>query len=443
MKKVIIAGAGVAGISAAVALAEKGHEVVLAETKKNIGGRVFSFQDNKTSELVDNGQHAIIGAYKYFLGLLARFGTDIYLAPQNNLKVPFYHSDGTADLLDTSLLPGKLGMLAGLFKLSKLSLISKLNLILFAVKVTKGNLESDCSALELLKKYNQGVDAIFYFWEPLIVSAMNMKPSDASAELLIEVLKKGFFADSNSARLMLPGIGLSELMQPALKYLSRYNFTFMPNTSVSEVLYSGDIVTGLKLADGEILTADYYILTVPPNVLKKILPEELRNSDYFSPLSDYRFSTIINIYYWLDRYVDTPELGAMTGTYSQWFFNRRKFVQTEQTIKNTYPGLFNITISSANELEEISSEDLSAICFGELQKALPQLKEAKFLHNRVIRDKHATFLATNELEHSRLNQRTPIPNLFIGGDWTDTGLPATIEGAALSGFTCAELLTKH
>jgi len=436
--KVIVIGAGVSGISAAMHLAKSGHEVQIYEAKNFIGGRVYSFTEKLTGETVDNGQHVLSGAYTEFLKLLDELGTSVYLNAQPSLVVNFADSNGKHYCLDTGKLPGKLGMFAGFLNFDALSFESKLSLFRFILKLRFLSIdhnERNCRSFLLDMKQNKNL--LDVFWKPLILAVLNDKPENVSAKLLIEVLQKAFFAGGNESGLILPAEDLSKLLNPFEKWIGKHGGQINLQSAVQRLIKQGHKVIGVRLKDGGEVYADYVVSTIQPNSLKNIIGND---NDFESDihLPDYDFSTIINIYYWLDKHVNTPDFSALIGTKAQWMFNRRNFIQTDLKIVKEFPGLVNVTISGANDIRDISSENLIAECFNELKQAFPVFKAANILQTKIIRDKRATITISPELEKRRPESETNKSRFLLAGDWTNTGLPATIEGAALSGKLAAE-----
>ena len=180
-----------------------------------------------------------------------------------------------------------------------------------------------------------------------------------------------------------------------------------------------------------------------PHQLYRLVSETQKEED-FGYLKEFSYSSIINIYYWVDKNIKTSDFVALLGVRAQWLFNRRNFVTVPSDIKEQYPGLINVTISSANEFSDISSEELVAETFAEVQRCIPAFADVKILHHKVIKEKFATFSAGPKIEKIRPLHKTSIKRLFIAGDWTNTGLPATIESASNSGkATAQEIIKQH
>lgn len=433
-KKVIIIGCGVAGISAAIELIQAGFDVEIFESKNFPGGRVYSVFDEIANEEHDNGQHLISGAYSHFLKILKVLGTDNLVKKQLNLRVAFSYSNGEKDILDGSPFKGKIGLLAGLLKLKKISLKSKFHITTFFSKLQFNKLEyKDKTVRELLIKNHQTGEAIQRFWEPLALATLNSSIDNAPAELLIEVLKKAFFSDKETSNLIFPNVGLSSLLAPFTQWFSEKGGKIHFGQSVKKLIIKEDKVEGIETKIGDIYYADYFISTVQPNSLLKVISNSETDITKFNYLKNFDFSTIISIYLWLDISLKGIDFSAMIGTKTQWLFNRREILNELSNTNKNFKGHLALTISAGNDLSNEDSKKLAEFCFDEVKSCFPELKEAKILHKKVIKDKFATVRLTQKNLKFRPKPETYLKNFFLAGDWTDTNLPATIEGAALSG----------
>jgi squalene-associated FAD-dependent desaturase len=440
-QKIIIIGAGVAGLTAAVNLAGSGYPVSVLEARPNIGGRMFSVRDNVSGEMIDNGQHLLSAAYSEFLSVLEKLGTSVYLKRTKGLSINFADVQGQNYSLNTSLFRGNSGVLAGLLKFNALSFASKLNLISFFLKLKTKKLKfDDLSCFDLFKREHQSDEVIKIFWEPLTLAVLNNNPRNVAASLLVEVLERAFFAGGGASELLLPLIDLSVLLQPAFQWLERNGGEIKLRTKVRKIIIEDGKACGVELQNNEKISADSIISTVPPHILMKLLPE---NEKLIRNLSDFEYSTIINVYYWLDKHIETPDFTALIGTNSQWLFNRRNFVAVDGEIRLKYPGMINITISGANSLADMPSETIADECFSELKQCIPAFAGCQILHSRVIKDKFATVSLDTAAERRRPGAESGVKGLYLAGDWTNTKLPATIESAAISGKKAADYVLKQ
>jgi zeta-carotene desaturase len=443
-KRVIIIGAGISGIAAAMELVNNGLEVVLLETKASIGGRFYSFADKTTGEIIDNGQHIFVGAYKTFFQILEELGTMSLLKRQDSLRISFYDNTGIKSLLDTSLLGGKAGMAAGLIRLKKISLKSKFNALVFFKEVINNKVEvkENETAFDLLIRYRQGNDIIERFWGPMVVATLNNDVRSAPGSLLVQVLKSAFFAGEESARIYLCRTALSELIKPFEGWLSERGGEILYYNSVDKILHNEKEVLFVQSKNGFKYSADAYISTVQYNVLENIVPV-LKLFGNETLKKHLQFSTIISVYCWYDKEFIEDEFAALLGTNIQWVFNKRKIAMTDETIRVIFPCHLALTISAANDLNKLNQEEIINIVRSELDEVFPSSRNAKLLHYKIIKDNRATLKITPEIERYRPLPTTEYKNLFLAGDWTSTKLPATVEGAAISGFNAAREVMKY
>lgn len=442
-KRCIIVGAGVAGIAAALECIEQGIQPILIESKPYIGGRARSFVEKTTNETIDNGQHLMMGCYTYFLQMLVRLGTKHLLKPQPAMKVVFYDADGTMDILDASRMKGKSGVALGIWNLQKVSTSAKMRGLLLAAKIqfTMATYKG-MSAAEFLHYHKQPKELITRLWEPIILATLNSTPEHASASLLIEVLQRAMFGKGDASSLLLPQVGLSELFSPLETLIQQHAGIIMLSTEVKEVLLFDGNAIGVVTEDEREVRGDDVILTTPPRTLQRIVMQNTLHSNAQETLQQYTFSPIISVYLWFDINFMDDDFAAMLGTTTQWVFNKRKMAETSSQCLQQFPGHVSLTVSAANPIVNESAEVIANHCTEELRKVFPKAQNATLLHYKVIKEKQATFLATPQLEPNRIPTRTQIPNVFLAGDWTNTGLPATLEGAAQSGVHAVKEIGK-
>jgi hydroxysqualene dehydroxylase len=441
-KNVLIIGAGVAGLSAGIHLCNNGYKVKILERRNIPGGRAYSMKDERTGEIIDNGQHLLAGAYKYFPELLKNLGTKKYLEAQGSLKVNFIEN-GNSSVLNTGILPGKLGIGLGLLLLKSLNFESKKRIIRFFIRLKLGKVKpGNISTLELLMNEKQTDEAIAKFWNPIIVSALNLGAEKAAASLFITVMEKAFFSDSENSQLIFPTVDFNELFSPAEEWFAMRDSELMFNTSVKKLVLENGVVSKVITNNEEISGFDYVISALPPNNMQKILPDDIFNTDYFSVLDKFRFSPIISAFYWFDADIFSGKFAALLDSKLHWVFNRRKISDNNNSISKSFPYCLSFTISDAGELADISMEKLKELLYAEIIKAFPKAKEVALLQSKVIIEKNATPQLTQEIEPLRQPAATPIKNLFLAGDWTATGLPATLESAAQSGFMAADKILE-
>lgn len=435
-KKAIIIGAGIAGIAATLEAIDQGYEVLVLEARPYIGGRARSFTDKTTGEIIDNGQHVLMGCYGALLHVLRRLGTENLLYRQKALSVTFFDQTGEADTLDAGHLPGKLGIAAGILGLKKLSWKGRWQALVFAARLGLMSQQPvGETSLDFLRRMNQTEDTIQRLWEPLILATLNAHPSTADATLLIEVLKRAFFGGREASQMLIPRGGLSELLAPFIPYVESRGGQVRLSSSVESLRYNEETSAVSVIVDHEEIHADMIISCVPPFALHRFSDSALFSQDTYQFFSDIVFSPIVSLYMWFDRdFMGDMQFCALLQTVTQWVFNRRVLCECTEELREHYPGHIALTISAGTQVVGKQADDVVALCLEELRVCFPAAREATLVSWKVIKEKQATFLATPPIEARRPQQTTKAPNFFLAGDWSKTGLPATLEGAAQSGI---------
>lgn len=433
-KSVVIIGAGISGLSAAYYLTKNGLNVTVVEATNSIGGRLTALFDSISQETIDNGQHALMTAYHTFFEILGREKFTELIKIQKSLRVNYLDTLGAASLLNCGYLPGKAGQLAGFLNLKGISFKSKIAIIKLLLKIShieNSSISNTC--YEFLKIHNQYDDAISRFWEPFIIATMNTELKDASAKILINILKKAFIEDTDNSRLAFPKYDFPHLLKIIENKIIELGGVIQYSNKVSKLLIDRSQVTGIFLNNDTILKADYYVSSVQAFSLSKMFDDDNVNFKY---LSKFSYSPIISVYIWLDIELFDVDFVSVLNSDIQWIFNRRKILNKESEYKFSYS--YSITISAASKYVGMAHEKLIGLLTEELIKLFPNFDKSHLLHYRIITEKFATFRQTVENEKLRPKAETSLNNFFIAGDWTDTGLPATIESGAFSGKRVAE-----
>lgn len=442
-KPIAIIGAGITGITSAIHLTEYGEKVLLVEARPNIGGRFYSFLDTSSGEWIDNGQHVMVGAYDNFFELLSTLGTNDNLYIPNALQVAFYSSDGKKDVLDTSSFSGKGGLINGLLKMKNISIKSKIEILRFFFKLQLNLIKSkNLTANELLQKENQRSDAIYWFWEPLILATMNLSLHSASANLFIQVLKKAFYTSRGKSTLIFSTVPFTELLSPFKNWIENKRGTLLLNTSVKKIIIENKKAKSIILSNGDIVDVKAVISSVQPYRFIKIVDEQDIGINFVNLLNELEYSSIISIYYWLNKNFLNEDFVALLGTIPQWIFNISNIYKknSKKGITSEIENKIAITISQADTIWDINNQRLSELCWNDIVLALPHSKNTKVLRYKVIRERYATIKANPKAEIIRKRLKDiDVENLILAGDWTNQELPSTLESAAISGKNSAEL----
>lgn len=440
--RVVIIGGGFAGLAAGVALAEAGYQVELFERRPALGGRAYSFIDQTSGEVIDNGQHLFMGCYHETFKFLRKLGTDHLVRLQSRPRVDFLDSEARHTSLDCPNLPPPLHLLAGLMRMRGISLGEKLSTLRVGtalhaqgtrLKAKLGQLTVD----QWLNQCGQSQRMKDRFWDMLSIATLNLNPERAAAILLAKVLQQGFAGTRTDSCMVTASVGLSELYtEQARAFIENRGGRVKLRASVKRLLIERGRCIGVETASGEVVTADYYISAVPYFALAGLLPKELFTIPYFAAWRDFESSPIVSINLWFDRPVTELGFVGLVKGRIHWLFN--KDVIFRRSSRDDH--LVSCVISAAHSYRSATRKELITLAIEDLARFLPDVRQAKLLHSVVVKEQHATFCATVEAEQQRPDHRTPIENLLLAGDWTNTGLPATIEGAVLSGHRCAELV---
>jgi hydroxysqualene dehydroxylase len=437
---VIIIGGGFAGLSAGVALAEKGFRVAVIESKPALGGRAYSFADVESGDLVDNGQHVLMGCYGETLDFLARIGATKDLVFHQDLEIEMLDRGSARATLRTAHLPGPFHMSTGLLRYRHLTMGQRLRVLtgglrLLAMQRRDASRLQKMTVAELMDALGQGDRAREAFWYPLSIATLNDEPEVSSAALLAEVLKRGFFSRRSDSAFVYSRVGLSELYcRRAADFIARRGGSVTTHSAVDSIEIENGNAARLKLRDGSRLSAANIICAVPFRQIARLLPASLRNDRFFAPIAELQSSPIICVHAWFDRDVTDAAFVGFIGTTTQWLFNKRRIFELHG---EHHPGYLSFVISGARKLIDRTNDELLDIVRNDLNAMIPSSVNAKLQHAIVLKEKHATMAPSPETYRLRPTTRTPIPNLFLAGDWVQTGLPATIESAVISGRAAA------
>jgi squalene-associated FAD-dependent desaturase len=447
-KDAVVIGAGFAGLSAAVALAEKGFRVTVLESKPALGGRAYSFADPDTGDFVDNGQHVLMGCYSETLDFLARIGSSDQLVFHEDLEIEMLAGAGRSAMLKTARLPGPFHMSGAVLGYQHLSIAERVGVMrgglqMLAMRRQRDGELDHLTVAQLMDRLGQSEWARQCFWYPMSIATLNDEPDSSSARLLAEVLKRAFFSRRRDSAFVYSRVGLSELYcTRSQQLIERAGGTVVSHSIVEalELGTGGGGIASARLRDGRRIEASNFISAVPAPQLLRFLPENAVADPFFARLTELTSSPIICVHIWLDREVTNLPFVGFIGTTTQWLFNKRRiFTQRGET----HPGYMSFVISGARKLVEYSSDDILEIVLNDLHAMIPASREANVVRSIVLKEKQATMAPDLRSHDLRPTAKTPIPNFFLAGDWIQTGLPATIESAVISGRAAAAAVTAR
>ena len=434
---IVVVGGGWAGLACATALAERGLAVTLLEEKSRLGGRAHSFEDRATRDEVDNGQHLLMACFTDARAFLRRIGSEEGIAFQDRLEVPMLEPGGRARRLRCWPLPSPFHLAGGILGHRALRLRERLRLLrsLGDVRRRVAAAAADSGAAEetvegWLDGLGQSAASRRAFWHPLAVAALNEDPRRASGRLFEAVLREGLMEGSAGSRLGIPRRPLSRLLDPAARsYIEARGGRVILNAAVAGTDMEGGRIRGVRLRDGSYLPAAALVSSVPPQALRRILPQSVPEEDpFFSKAARIPSSPILSVHLWLERAAPEGSFAGLLDSEIHWVFRPA-------------PARVALVTSSARGLVERPADEIADLARRELRRYFPNPGSAEVRHSLVVKERAATFSPLPGIEQLRLPHDTPIPNFYLAGDWTDTGLPGTLESAARSGHRCARRIT--
>ena len=438
--KVGIIGAGLAGLAAGLELADRGHAVELFERRPWAGGATWSFRDDETGDEIDNGQHVFMHCTTAYRAFLERLGTIHLTRRQERLRVPVFDRDGRRSDLWAANLPLGLHLAPALLRYRHLSWrqkgqIARAVLSLQFMPVHERARLERVSFGEWLRERGQSPETIREYWDFLVIPTLNCRADEASASQALFVLEEGFLKDPRAAALAVPAAGLSELhVSPAVRAIEARGGAVSLRAGVERIEIAGGRVAGLRLADGGARALDACVSALPPWRLPPLLPAEARARSPFDRLGEFRPAPILNLHLWFDRPVAEFPFAAFIHSEAQWAFSHNP-PEAEEGAGAGGGQRLTLSISAPGALFGLNQAQLCERLLPQLRRALPASRAANLLRARLIKEPEATFLPAPGL--ARPGARTPIPNLFLAGAWTDTGWPATMESAVRSGLAAA------
>jgi squalene-associated FAD-dependent desaturase len=439
---VLIIGGGVAGLAAAVALTARGHSILLIEQKQRLGGRTYSFLHPETGDEVDNGQHLLMGCYHAALRYLRMIGTEHLVEVQKTMQITFRAPHLPATVLQTNSLPAPLNVLWGLVGLTNLSFLNRLKLLRVGIDVMLKNPDTNkylhsISVAQWLEELGQPEENRKYLWDIIAIGALNDATDKVSAALFAKVIKTAFFGSRKNASMIIPKKGLSAvLVDGAVAFIEKRGAQILLNTSVRKLQYAESRIQEVELNNGRRITPKAVISAVPYFDIQKVFGRA--DTIGVKYIDEFTSSPIVTLHLWFDAHFMGEKFCALLDSPIHWIFNKSLMYGTSGG------GLMylSLVVSGAHDFAEKEKGELIELAHHELKRFYPAASTARIIHSLVIKEKRATFSPKVGIEQYRPSHRTAIQNLFLAGDWTDTKLPATIEGAVQSGFECAEMAVQ-
>ena len=417
--RVAVVGAGLAGLTAGLALARRGWHVDLYERSRLLGGKTTSFEVE--GHEVDCGQHVVLACCTATLELIDELGLSDSLYIQPRFEATVLSRTRPPAHLRASDLPAPLHLMGGFARYPHLTTMDRIQ-VGRALVAARGDRNPSGDMATWLRRHHQGRRALRAFWEPFLVPALNAPLDRVSAAMGLFVIRTAFLGDRDAARIAYLKVPLARLAEAAAARLDGVHL----RQAVVGVHREGNRVTGVKLSGGTGAACDACVIAVPPRRLSAMVADDpaigISGLDAFEPMP------IVDVHLWYDRPVLGCDFAAILDSPVQWVFEKS-------------PGYVCCSMSAADKYVQRPEQELVELCRDALASVLPQAGRAQLLRGAATRDPDATFIPASGMR--RPGPATALSNLVIAGAWTDTGWPATIESAVRSGRTAALMLYSN
>jgi len=426
--RAIVVGGGLAGLSAALALADAGVRVSLVEARPRLGGRTDSFR--RRGLTVDNGQHVFLRCFRAYRWFLERVGSTALAPLQPRLDIPVLAPGGRICSLRRARLPAPAHLVGALARYRHLAVRDRLAAARAAAALRRGNPAVDGEATfgVWLAANCRSPAAVARLWEPLCRAALNLRADEASLRLAAFVFRRGLLLDARAGDLGVPAVPLARLHgEAAARALARAGAEVRLNLGASWIAADGE---GLTVGAGPLrLEAEAVVLAVPHDRAAALLPPgAVADPERLRALGS---SPIVNVHVVYDRRVTDLPFAAAVGSPVQWVFDR---TGPAGLAAGQY---LAVSISAAEPEIDEPAGVLRARYLAALAELFPAARRARVLDAFVTRERRATFRQTPEAERLRPGTETGVRGLFLAGAWTATGWPDTMEGAVRSGLAAA------
>ncbi|MGO8984581.1 MAG: hydroxysqualene dehydroxylase HpnE [Terriglobales bacterium] len=446
---IAIAGGGLAGLAAGCALAQAGFRVSLFERRPYLGGRASSYQHPGTGEIVDNCQHVLLGCCTNLLDFYRRAGVEDKIRWYE--KLTFLEPGGRASVISPSALPAPLHTAPAFLRADCLNFRDKMAISRAMVALAPG-LPADHgeSFLAWLQRHGQTKQAIERFWKTILVSALNEDLDRVSVPYAAQVVRESFLKSAAAGRMGIPTVPLTELYSTAGDYIRARGgeVQFRAGVESFRTESSGVSVT----TSGAERKFDYLVLAVPFDALSRMLPDTTSSAPLAAALEQFSTSPITGIHLWFDRQISELDHAVLLDRTMQWMFHKSRLIDArkarEQNTRNHEArddgggSYIELVVSCSRSLIEKSKSEIVELAVKETQEFFPGARDAKLLKSTVIKEVNATYSPRPGIDQYRPKPETEWPHVFLAGDWTATGWPATMEGAVRSGYLAADAVAR-
>ncbi|MFZ1009210.1 MAG: hydroxysqualene dehydroxylase HpnE [Candidatus Sulfotelmatobacter sp.] len=437
---VAIAGGGLAGLAAACALADSGFRVILFERRLYLGGRASSYEHPGTGEVVDNCQHVLFRVCTNLVEFYRRIGVEDKIRWYEDMT--FIEPGGRSSVMHASPLPAPLHTAPSFLQFPFLTGTDKLSISRAIAALTlRKQADTGQSFQQWLLRHGQTENAIQRFWKPILVSALSEDLELISISYAAQVVRESM--KSPAARHMgVPSVPLTELYNRAGDYIRARGGEIRFRNSLEAFSPEPERVW-ICAADGE-ADFDYLVLALPFNGLARVLPQIPEAAPLREKLSHFDSAPITGIHLWFDRQISDLDHAVLLDRTIQWMFHKSRLLEGRgaEAKAESSGSYIELVVSASKNLIDKSRSEIVDLALKEVREFFPAARTANLVKSTVIKEVHATYSPRPGIDTYRPQQATVWPRVFLAGDWTATGWPATMEGAVRSGYLAAEALAN-
>jgi len=438
---VTVVGGGVAGMSAACALAEAGLGVRLVERRDYLGGRASSHLHPGVGEVIDNCQHVLFGCCTNLIGFYRRTGVADRIRWTDEMTM--IEPGGRRSRLGPSGLPAPLHSLPAFLAARAFSWRDKLALgRAFRALMLPIPADSAESLGAWLARHGQTKGALSRFWRLVIASALNADIDSIALPYAAKVIRELFMNSAEAGRMGMSTAPLSELYAGAAEFLSRRGAEIHFNAAVESAAWDPGASEWAVPTRAGVLKSEFLVLALPFEATARLIPKLPAAEGagaLAAQLGRHRHWPICSVHLWFDREITTLDHAVLLDREIHWMYNKSRL----QPWRRGNGSYLELVVSASHAFAALPGEQAVAQAAAELAEFFPGIRTARLEKGARVREMHATFGVPPGIDASRPVQVSPWPNCFLAGDWTATGWPSSMESAARSGHLAAEALCRQ